>query len=62
MCEICSKVKTLPQHKALELIARAMCEKNHPSCLDKLVGEVLELASDGQDALDQEVQSLKGLT
>jgi hypothetical protein len=62
MCDLCSKARTLPLQQAFAFIATAMQQRKNASsraCLDQLVGELAGIDSDGEDAMDCELQPLK---
>lgn len=42
MCTICDKARTLPKHKGLDLIGKAMLKPNAPACLDKTIGDIVD--------------------
>ncbi len=60
MCDICDTAKKQPKSKALGTVATALNDRRYRdrACIDKLVGELIGVAPSGQDALDQETESL----
>lgn len=50
MCDTCNKARKLPVPAALKLIAQAMQQRSAPSCLDRLVGELVGEPETDRDA------------
>jgi hypothetical protein len=63
MCDICKKARKQEISEGLKTIASAMSDRSNQGldCLDALVGELVGLGVDGQDALDHDTEPLKGV-